>query len=108
MTTEAPTPAEWRPKHHHTDLSHPFHRVLPIGIPRSYKVAGPDGKERVRAEMLVQVEGELRIWGFGLSVFQQLNEIRKKFPETFHRIWLRVWWDDQRGFPRVIVNYEAP
>lgn len=105
MTDE--TPQTWRPTSRDDD-----HIVLPFGEPRSEKVMGPDGKEHFRCEMLVEADGELRLWTFGMGVFKQLQTIHREFPTNFHTLTLYVRRiQDQRGIPRIEITYdprEAP
>jgi hypothetical protein len=86
---------QWRPQEKPT-------RLLVLGPPRSEKVVGQDGKERLKATLLVEAGGELATWTFSVSVFHQLKDI-----ETDHgldNVWIEVRRRaDHRGFPRIEV-----
>jgi hypothetical protein len=77
------------------------HRVLVLGPPRSQKVTGRDGKERWRSELLIEADGELYLWEFGMAVFKQLQVIEKD--KGLDNVWLEVRKDTHGRFPRIEV-----
>lgn len=64
------------------------HHVLVLGPPQTEKVVGPDGKERFQTEMLVEVDGEVRVWRFGMSTFKQLHAIEQE--QGLDNVWVEI------------------
>lgn len=85
---------------------HDSHEILVLGPPRSEKVPGPDGRERLRSSMLVEANGEVQVWEFGASVFKQLQKIRGE--HDLHNVRLEVRRTRERGIPRIQVLVLGP